>query len=257
MTPPLVIRQAFSTPPSDAYCRLIDSWFFMITFGKASVLTVTCLSIDRWFAVVRPIQYKCTFTKKRLCVYLTIVWVLSSLATCYVIFEGKAVGDKCVLEPLSENSAGRLSVIFLQAALTVYIPTLITWIAFLHIWKTAKLSAELRGTGDDLAMKRLLRMCASVALLMTLCWIPEQVTYTMQEFGLVEYTTRRLSTGLAILNSALNPWVYCLTNRKYRAEIKRLFPFCKKRTYHVSSRAIEHPVQMTTPKRQGNKTTSK
>lgn len=40
------------------FCHLIDTKFLIFTMGKASVLMVMCLAIERWFASVKPLQYR-------------------------------------------------------------------------------------------------------------------------------------------------------------------------------------------------------
>ena len=39
-------------------------------FGEISVFLIMCLTFERWFAVVRPIQYRCKFRKNRVYMYL-------------------------------------------------------------------------------------------------------------------------------------------------------------------------------------------
>ncbi|EDO37009.1 predicted protein, partial [Nematostella vectensis] len=48
-----------------------------ITLLVASVATLCCISVDRYFAVVRPMKYKNNFTVKRALLMLLVTWLLA------------------------------------------------------------------------------------------------------------------------------------------------------------------------------------
>ena len=39
------------------FCRVIYRGFFVWLFSKFSVLLVTCMAIERWFAIAKPTRY--------------------------------------------------------------------------------------------------------------------------------------------------------------------------------------------------------
>lgn len=55
------------------FCHLIDTKFLIFTMGKASVLMVMCLAIERWLASVKPLQYRIQFSSRRLACYITTI----------------------------------------------------------------------------------------------------------------------------------------------------------------------------------------
>ncbi|XP_020819699.1 G-protein coupled receptor 183-like [Phascolarctos cinereus] len=74
----------FNWPFSDWFCRVTAFMFYMNTYG--SVYLMTCISIDRYIAVVHANQshkFRCAGWAKYICV---VVWGLASLQTIPLLF---------------------------------------------------------------------------------------------------------------------------------------------------------------------------
>ena len=65
---------------------------------------------------------------------------------------------------------------------------------------------------------KLLRMCIIVALLLTICWFPNQLYFVLASYDLVrlESPFHHFTVVLAMFNSCTNPVIDCSTNREYR-----------------------------------------
>ena len=202
----------------------------MFVFGKVSVLTIVALALERWYSVVKPIDYKMKFTRKRIYIYIAIIWLISSIAN----------GSKPVKANLNDTSLrcewsgiSYPKEIFIPSytTLTFFIPTAITWLSFFHVAKVLKQSPAERNERFRNTRKKLTRMCATVAFLLTISWLPNQVFYTLSAFDItrVETPLHHFTIVLAMLNSCVNPWICCFTNRDYKAGFKRLLcSGCKK-----------------------------
>ena len=71
----------------------------------------------------------------------------------------------------------------------------------------------------------LLRMAAVIAMFLGITFIPDKITYFLFWFEVVSWDVLNGTAILCMINSVLNPWIYCLTNKAYRKEfIKTLFP---------------------------------
>lgn len=209
-------------------------------FSKVSVLTIVALALERWYSVVKPIDYKMKFTRKRIYIYIAIIWLISGIAN----------GSKPVKAKLNDTSlrcewsgVSYPKEIFIPSytTLTFFIPTAITWFSFLHVAKVLQRSPAERNVRFRYTRKKLTRMCAIVALLLTISWLPNQVFYTLSAFDITEAETpvHHFTIVLAMFNSCVNPWICCFTNRDYKAGFKRLLCLgCKKiqaRQSHLSS----------------------
>ena len=209
------------------FCHLIDTRFLIFMMGKASVLLVMCLAIERWFASVRPLQYRIRFTSKRLAVYITSIWISTCIFQLYRLFRKIPGEDGC---RWAENPFGLRSLkalIISYVFVTFILPSAITWGSFLHIWLSVRRSPAMNTASGNQARSRLLRMCVLTAFFLTLCWFPDQLNYVLSLFHVTSLASpiSDYFLVLALSNSWVNPWIYCLTNKAFRKDFRSLFTF--------------------------------
>lgn len=68
---------------------MCDVWnSFDVYFSTASILHLCCISVDRYYAIVRPLEYPITMTHRTVCIMLAHVWVLPALISFTPILLG-------------------------------------------------------------------------------------------------------------------------------------------------------------------------
>ena len=67
-------------------------------------------------------------------------------------------------------------------------------------------------------------MCSIVVIMLTLCWLPNQLYYALSAYNITTLETpfHYFTTVLAMSNSSFNPWVYCFANRQIKRSILSL-----------------------------------
>lgn len=69
--------------------RMCDLWnSFDVYASTCSILHLCCISIDRYYAIVRPLEYPMVMTKKRVAIMLCIVWLSPLVISFLPIFWG-------------------------------------------------------------------------------------------------------------------------------------------------------------------------
>ena len=197
--------------------------------GKVSILKVTCLAIDRWYCVFRPMMYKRYFTRKRLYLYILAIWVCTCLLQMNKFFEWKLSGSKSTEVKGPYGGKGKQAIIIIYSLIGFYIPCLTAWASFGHIallFKTSPLS-KCYGQRQRAQQKALLRMCAVTSITLTLCWLPAQTVYVLSSFDVTKIGSALHGTCgiLAMFNSCVNPLIYWMTNREYRETLWELLAF--------------------------------
>ena len=174
-----------------------------------SVLLVLCLALDRWFAVVRPIQYRYNFTTRRVVVYLAIIliYAVSFSIPNILLLHGKTL-----------NYVKTIDIV-----LILLIPIPATWIMFVQIWFHARTSLAVQNTAGGKMKSKLLRMYAVTSILLTVSWLPTQLDRFLSLLA-VKDETLIIPTMIAMSNSFINPWVYCFTNKEYKKEFEKILP---------------------------------
>lgn len=236
----LIDRKNFPYPTGlggEIYCRLIGSTYILFIFGKASTSTIMCLAIDRWYSIVKPIRYKTAFSKRRLYLYITLIWASAAITQINELFITAMEDGVCTfVTPFYGERTERI-LILLHVIITFYIPSIVTWITFGDIWSHMRQPNIRRHLNShNKATKRLLRMCALAAFFLTLCWLPAETFFILYKFEILKlpFEFYLFTNILAISNSCLNPWIYCLSNREYRKEFFRLL-CCFKVTMEITN----------------------
>lgn len=203
------------------FCKLIGSQYFVFLLGKVSVFSVTSLALERWYSVVKPVEYKFKFKRRRIFIYLGIIWLISLVSHGTMPFEMTLNKDnlRCMWIALDYP---RELVIILYTVVTFFIPTVVMWLTYLHTSLSLKTNFPGRHNGNGKRVSRtrfkLLRMCIIVALLLTVCWFPNQLYYALSAYGLVKLESpfHHFTIVLAMFNSCTNPIIYCYSNQEYR-----------------------------------------
>ena len=209
----------------ELFCRMVFSQYFVYAMSKVSVFTVTVMSLERWYSIVRPFQYRANFNMKRIYTYLVFIWLLGLGSVGFVPFGRVFIPstNQCVW---SWAPFHREVLIALFPLLTFFTPTLIACLTLLHIYVDLKRS-RFRQTGKRNATtkRKLLRMCSIVVFLFFFCWLPNQLYYALAAYNIttLETSFHYFTIVLAMSNSSLNPWVYCFANREIKTGIMSLF----------------------------------
>ena len=207
----------------------------MVSQGLVSVYTVTLLSIERWFAVFRPLLDRCKiFRSKRVRIYLFAAWVGSFAAN----------SPQFLLTKYNANTTHpvkRCSFIFrtspavfkavgiLEFLLKFCIPVLVMIVSFTSLYNFTRRSTRSKTTSKSrLALFRVTRMAALTAGATIVCWTPTQLYYVLFKFGRFKLNTpwHFATAVLCTFNSCLNPCIFLFSNKVYRCELRRLLPNC-------------------------------
>ena len=214
----------------ELFCRVVVSYYLVFTLGIVSVYTITCLSLERWFAVAKPARYRAGFKSYRIYLMVATVWLVSFLFNAPHLFEMElAPNNSCVWVVLTEGNTRR-TVALVEFLGKFFIPLTITCLSFISLWMKVRDSPALFKTNKGKAGIRLLRMCALISFTLALCWFPNQVYYLLFKFDITKMDTaaHQVTVVLCMGNSTLNPFIYCASNLTYRKQFLQLFGLKRK-----------------------------
>ena len=208
----LFLRAAY---PDLVPCSLIRS--FAVTgsaFTTASLLSLVAISLDRYAALFFHIKYKQIVTTRRVCGVLAFIWSLGLLSAVMSVRDSKLwhVGGTGVIA----ISLLAISV----ASIKIY-----------HRLRAQQISQPQapdqaqQQAGNTLNLARYRRTASAmliVYVLLLICYLPfyffAAVGFVTEWTALSEYLWG-ISYSLVLLNSFLNPFVYCLRLPEIRAEV--------------------------------------
>lgn len=238
------------------FCTLLANRYLLFTIAKVSILLVTCLAIERWCCVLKPVKYMAHFGRRRRTIYVVGSWILSCALQIHKMFEKRLLGNKCVSVEAPYGQEGAQALIAIYGFANFIVPCVITWLSFAHIKfrlpnsPTAEQKSEGRRTGQ----KTVLQLCALTAAVFTLSWLPAQVSYTLYPFGITDVTSslHKWWNVIAFLNSCVNPLIYWYYHKEYKNAFIKLFCGCKAlqlqaiKPLHCNSRSHDLPLNHRT-----------
>uniref|UniRef100_H3ADG1 Growth hormone secretagogue receptor type 1 n=2 Tax=Latimeria chalumnae TaxID=7897 RepID=H3ADG1_LATCH len=216
----------------EVLCKL--SQFVTEGCTYASILHITALSMERYFAVCFPLRAKVAITKTKIKGVILVLWTLALLSAgpIFVLvgveFENgtdPARTSECKCTAYAVRS-GLLNTMMWVSNLYFFVPvcclTVLYGIIGRKLWKRRRNHRE-RGN------RQTVKMLAVIVLTFVLCWLPFHIgrnlfsisSGTLEMYQVVQYL-KLVSLVLFYLNAAINPILYNLMSGRYRAAVCKM-----------------------------------
>ena len=214
----------------------------------ASIMHLCVISLDRYLAITKPLQYKILMSKRRAILLIVCIWLCGGLMSFIPIYLGWYIdpGDVSLYEDSLQCGLFVNKVYaVISSSTSFYIPLLVMIFTYFKIYKIAraqvreirKLEISARDTGaqSDARIQRKSRRIArdtkAVKTLGTLMglfivsWLPFFLMYLIMPFCAECYLHRQvesLITWLGYVNSLINPCIYAWLNKDFRLAFRRI-----------------------------------
>ncbi|XP_005106214.1 orexin receptor type 2 [Aplysia californica] len=239
-----------------------ESWFLGTRVCKAvlylqstsvsvSVLTLSAIAVERWWAICYPLKFKSTMSRARKIIFL--IWVVSFLSALPEVivatthpypFPGHFTSIYLTRCSPSWNSLNQGIYQILVALFFYLLPMVMMGATYTHIatvlWKHEIPGAVVggrkpmldgnRNSQDEQIMSRrkAARMLIAIVIVFGICYLPVHIMNLLRYFEAVDYGTDMhapivqslVSHWLPYFNSALNPVIYNFMSAKFRKEFK-------------------------------------
>ncbi|PNJ49546.1 galanin receptor type 3 [Pongo abelii] len=244
--------------PFQATIYTLDAWLFGALVCKAvhlliyltmyaSSFTLAAVSVDRYLAVRHPLRSRALRTPRNARAAVGLVWLLAALFSApYLSYYGTVrYGALELCVPAWEDARRRALDVATFAAgylLPVAVVSLAYGRTLRFLWAAVGPAGAAAAEARRRATGRAGRAMLAVAALYALCWGPHHALilcfwYGPFAFSPATYACRLASHCLAYANSCLNPLVYALASRHFRARFRRMWP-CGRRRRHRARRAL-------------------
>lgn len=206
--------------------------FAILTLALMSIATLALTALNRFFRVVKPAIYKRFFTKKNSLLLIGVVWLmivafyaglLVSKAT-HVRYE-PSYAVCAVAHTLVQTLAEFVFVILAFITIVVSYSLVFVRIRRDQLSMVSSLLGQNRDLNISVEEIKISNLLFMTVLGFAICWVPSLVVITMDRVSPDTTPPRSrtlLCTYLSYLNAALNPFIYGVMNRSFRAEYKRI-----------------------------------
>ncbi|XP_017145429.1 octopamine receptor beta-1R isoform X1 [Drosophila miranda] len=244
---------------------MCDMWnSFDVYFSTASIMHLCCISVDRYYAIVQPLDYPLIMTHRRVGYMLLMVWLSPALLSFLPICSGwyttsenwKYLKSNPHICEFKVNKAYAI----VSSSMSFWIPGIVMLSMYYRIYQEAdrqerlvyrsKVAALLLEKHLQISqipkprpsiqveqstittMRRERKAARTLGIIMSaflLCWLPFFLWYIVSSLC-DSCITPRVVVGILFwigyFNSALNPIIYAYFNRDFRAAFKKTLKSC-------------------------------
>ena len=207
--------EASKTHGIDAFCPevLIIYRFLVLFLACASFLTVTAIAVDRFLAISLHLRYQELVTSKRVIIALIFLWLTGAIVASVFI-------------SMTENNLMVIAVI-------EFCGLLVTTAVYIHIYRVVRyhqnqILSQCQLYNDQAMMvlreKKSAVNAMFVYVVFLACYVPNlccTILLLTDASRLSFMLANHVSVFLVLLNSSLNPLIYCWRYRELRQIVKR------------------------------------
>ncbi|KAJ8286161.1 hypothetical protein GJAV_G00035210 [Gymnothorax javanicus] len=220
------------------YCRFHN--FFPIAAVFASIYSMTAIALDRYMAIIHPLQQRMSSTETK--VIVAVIWVLAlclAFPQYYYSNTAELPGRVVCYINWPEYTVWDFKKMYYVCVtiLIYFLPLLVMGCAYLVVGLTLWAS-EIPGDSSDryreqlTAKRKVVKMMIVVVCTFATCWLPYHVYFLLYEFFphlFEEPFIQQVYLAvmwLAMSSTMYNPIIYCCLNDRFRAGFKQAFHWC-------------------------------
>ncbi|XP_040205312.1 growth hormone secretagogue receptor type 1 [Rana temporaria] len=227
-------------------CKLFQ--FISESCTYSTILNITALSVERYFAICFPLKAKVVITKGRVRLVIFVLWAVS-FVSAGPIFVLVGVEHENGTNPFETNEckateyavkSGLLTIMVWTSSVFFFLPVFCLTVLYSLIgrklWRRKRDTIGPCASHRDKNNRQTVKMLAVVVFAFILCWLPFHVARYLfsksfeagsLEIALISQYCNLVSFVLFYLSAAINPILYNIMSKKYRVAACRLFKLKK------------------------------
>ncbi|XP_031554120.1 neuropeptide FF receptor 2-like [Actinia tenebrosa] len=214
----------------DLFCKFMTvlAW----TSGYTSAFILIAIAFERYLAITRPHDLHMRITLRSLrfivifCLFLGLSWnAIGFFIKVYDVQQEECTG---VWPQVYSKQVYKTLSFLVVCCIPVVIMFLLYSKVVYALWFKAQHSVSgFSQLSVIKSRKKVTKILLTVSILYTLCWVPQSFLYMIRSYvrSLRDTPAYPVSVALLTVNSAANPFIYCLHSSRFRMHLKNLIRF--------------------------------
>ncbi|XP_003419754.1 olfactory receptor 13A1-like [Loxodonta africana] len=225
------VLQSLIADSTISFRGCLSQMFFFTWSLSSELLLFTAMAYDRYLAICRPLHYGALMSGRACVVLAAFVWVTgvfnASLLTGLVLrlkFCGPNVIAHffCEIPPVLLLSC---SPTFLNDVMTITADMFLSGLNFtLTMVSYSCIIASILSIRSAKGKRRAFSTCSSHLIVVTLYYSTVLYTYVLPALGSTGLLDKAVAVLYTTVTPTLNPLIYTLRNKEFKAALKKLFP---------------------------------
>ncbi|XP_031574909.1 somatostatin receptor type 5-like [Actinia tenebrosa] len=214
---------------SDVLCKFFVSFHVPLTASFASILTLVVLSVERYHAVVKPLNAGKRLREGTVKYAIIAVWITAILLTLptyiYSVYQNTSKCDYSLQEKYQKIYVSILM------SLAVFIPFIVIIFCYFRIirelyFKNKVEPQNVAAEEDARAKRKLVKFSLSLTSAFILCFFPLTITVILDKlYGGFATKIYNYTGFIFVLQSVLNPFLYTFQSTNFRQAFKEMLKF--------------------------------
>ena len=197
---------------------------------SASGYNLMFLTLERCWAITKPFQYNHAAVVKRLPYVFMFSWIMGFASIITNSIFNRVLDHRCI--PFyTVQEAWMMHVIGASILmLACMVPAVVMIGVYVLIWISLQSTGNLNNLKSSKNLRKvqvnLLQTCITLMIMFVLCWTNHTIRFALRTGGYFPHLSRSYypsTLSFIILNSCLNPFVYCVRYTEFQEQVKVLF----------------------------------
>ncbi|KAK3696882.1 hypothetical protein QZH41_013730, partial [Actinostola sp. cb2023] len=222
-------------------CKLLTGEVFTWVGALCSVYTLVAISIERYYAVMKPYSNRGRFTMNKFKLTAAACWIFATLwnLPLFILSHFDEKNKFCNFAWPFKDSTKYHSTInaFVYGAIPIITMVCLYSRVTYRLWFKPNDQSAATQQGTIKARKRVTKMVLTVSIIFCITWMPNIVTYPLAAYSDTPLydAVHIMSIVFVTFNSSINPIVYSLQSNMFRKNLWRVVTCGKHRVENESS----------------------
>lgn len=225
----LIVSRFLYLPPTpknviagEVFCRTMWSSWILFSLGYVSIYMCLVLTIERWFAVVKPLLY-ISIQPWHVKIVLSFVWLWGPAVNVTTLFRVKFIvaEQRCTWVPLNVANSMLPWMDFKLQSIVPFAAMIVLYTHLLHVMKGLPNQSSHR----FLLIRKITNTALVASSAIVVCWLPGRISFMLSKFNLTDPDgiPHYCLIILTFLNSCVNPLLYGIYGSVFRKEYTKIF----------------------------------